>query len=317
MTEDRFPHAADDEMLSAYLLGDLPAADAQAFEQRLAAEPELAAQLDALASALVVMGGHDAAVPPEGFEDRLDARLREARADAPVVSLDRARQQRARSRGWWTAIGTAAAVVAVGAVMGANVLRSVGGEGADLATSGTDDSATMEGGTEAALEDSGRVSAGGEAQARAGGDASVSADSDELYADAAPARPDAPTLLDDQARVGNEAALRERYADAPDVVGLLGMPVDQAATVAASFTAAVERAEPFAGGGAPADCLDAVTTSAEQPLIPARVETLRYEGRRALSYVLVTASPGAAELDRVEVWVVAADSCAILVFQQL
>lgn len=318
MTDDRFAHAADDEMLSAYLLGDLPESDVAAFEARLAEEPGLAARLDALATALVALGRHDDSEPPDGFEQRLDDRLREVRdAEAPIVSLDRAREERARSRGWWTAIGTVAAIVAVGGVMATSALRGVGGggESADLATG------AVESATESAALEEGADMNTATAPHAAGGDSAGSgslsdeAEAPEPAAAAAP-RPNAPVLFDDQAVVRNEARLRRRYAMAPEVVGLLGLPVDEAATVAAAFTTAVQRADPFAGGGSPADCLDTVTTAADRPLIPARVETLRYDGQPALAYVLVTASPGSDELDRVETWVVAPDSCTTLVFQQ-
>lgn len=320
MTDDRFPPSADDdEMLSAYLLGDLPEPDATAFEARLADDPGLGSRLDALATALVALGGHDDTEPPDGFEQRLDERLREARGgEAAVVSLDRAREERARSRGWWTAIGTVAAVVAVGGVMATSALRGVGGgdDSAEVAAGGAEsatESATLEDAD--AFDDAAAPSAAGGGTADSGSDMSADGAAPGR-AMAAPSQPNAPVLFDDQAVVRNEGRLRRRYAMAPEVIGLLGLPVDEAATVAAAFTTAVQRAEPFAGGGFPADCLDTVTTAADRPLIPARVETLRYDEQPALAYVLVTASPDSDELDRVETWVVAPDSCTTLVFQQ-
>jgi hypothetical protein len=301
MTDHRDTPHTDDERLSAYLLGELSDRDARAFEARLAADPELAAQLDALAGALVAMGGHDGVDPPAGFEDRLDERLAQARHGAVVTSLDTARDRRARSKGWWTAIGTAAAVVAVGGVMAANTLRGVGEYGGDMATEADDSAAVTEDGAELYRDES-AVTA--EAQ---GSDADAAA--------GAPARLMAPTLTDDQATVDDEEALLERYRGDPDVSGLLGLEIDEAADVAASFTAAVREAPPFASGGAPGDCLATVTADAQAPLIPARVETLTYEGAPAVAYVLVTATPGASELDRVETWVVTPD-CTTLVFQQ-
>ena len=326
MTDDRFPTDDDDEMLSAYLLGELGDAQVAAFEERLAADPALASRLDTLASALVALGGHDAVEPPDGFDQRLEDRLREERdGGARVVSLDRARETRARSRGWWTAIGTAAAVVAVGGVMATSALRGGGGDGATIASGGAESAASDTAMSRLEDEDAQLESDTDDAAApsAAGGDAGGSSGTTDSAARApapgalaAPNRPTAPALFDDQAVVRNKAQLRRRYAAAPEVAGLLGTPVDEARSIAAAFTRAVERAEPFAGGGAPADCLDTVAIGAEQPLIPARVETLRYDGQPALAYVLVTASPDSAELDRVETWVVAPDTCATLVFQQ-
>ena len=317
MTDTPFHPAADDELLSAYLLGELSDADAQAFEARLDREPALAAQLDALAGALVALGGHDEVAEPEGFDERLDERLRKERADGGVVSLDAARENRARSRGWWTAIGTAAAVVAVGGVMATGALRGFGGGGDSADIAAQDAATTMESATNMALEES----AGG---GSAAGDSGATRLEDTEFSDgaagadaAAPAPPPEPLLFDDQAVVRGEAALRERYASVPEADALLGTPVEEARSIAASYTTAVQRAEPYAQGGAPADCLETVTTAAEQPLIPARVETLRYRGQPALSYVLVTATPESDTLDRVEVWVVDAQDCSTLVFQQL
>lgn len=315
MTDTPFEPAADDELLSAYLLGELPDADAEAFETRLGQEPALAAQLDALAGALVSLGGHDEVGTPEGFDDRLDERLRAARSGAGVVSLDAAREQRARSRGWWTTIGTVAAVVAVGGVMAAGALRGIGSGGDEMAAE--DAGTTMESATSPDFDDAASGGGGTASAGRAGGESRLEEDSVSADAAAPAAPPTAPLLLDDQAVVRGEAALRKRYAGAPEADALLGTPVEEARSVAASFTTAVQRAEGFVGGGAPADCLETVTTAAEQPLIPARVETLRYRGQPALSYLLVTATPGSDALDRVEVWVVDASSCATLVFQQL
>jgi anti-sigma factor RsiW len=296
MTHDRFLPAADEELLSAYLLGDLNDAEARDFEARLATEPGLVAQLDALAAALVTLGGHDRAQPPAGFEDRLAAALDRARDGAEVVGIDAARERRARSRGWWTAVGTAAAVVAVGGVMATNVLRDVGG-GADIATG--DDAMQSDTSATLSLES-----------------ADEGSDGDRAIAGGALARPTRPELLDAQAVVRDESALQARYADAVEVNGLLGLPLQEAESVAADFTAAVERAEPFATAGSPAACLDTVNTGAEQPLIPARIETLRYLGQPAVAYVLVTASPDSPELDRVETWVLTPGDCSTLVFQQ-
>lgn len=340
MTDDTFPPSSDDQMLSSYLLGELSQDAADSFEEQLAADPALAAQLDALAAALVTLGGHDDAVLPEGMDERLADRLEQERAGANVASLDRARERRAGSRGWWTAIGTAAAVVAVGTVMATNVLRDTSTSGG-LASGGVESTALDAGDAGATGDDAGTMmtesaeveefSADADAPAEdpadapalaqppaaaRAGDAASGGAGAGTAADNEVAAPDAPVLLDEQAVVRSRAALRRRYADAPEVVGLLGMPVKRAADVADAFTSAVQDAAPFAGGAAPADCLDTVTTAARRPLVPARVETVRYDGTAALAYVLVTASPDADELDRVETWVVDPDGCATLLFQQ-
>lgn len=325
--------ASDGELLSAYLLADLDAAQAAHLEQRLAVEPELALQLDALADALVRLGGHDDVALPDGLEDRLEARLAAAHAqdaEASVPSLDAARRRRAQSPRWWAGIGTAAAVVAIGGVMAAGALRGAGQDsevglaaGGATAEMDVEVDAEMEagapppaqaeireesGGTEAAEGDPG-VGPGDAAQPGGGGAASAPA--------SAPQPASEPVLLDRNRVIEGERALRSRYRRASEVNSLLGLPVAQAQTLAPSFTAAVQRAGAFGGGVSPAACLDVVGTAADQPLIPARVETLSYQSRDALAYALVTATPQAKILDRVEIWVVAPEDCSTLVFSQL
>lgn len=340
MTDPRFDSAsADGELLSAYLAGELdPAADAE-LEARLAAEPELRAQLDALADALVTLGGFDAVEPPEGYEQRLDERLA-AQPGAPA-DLDAHRRRRAApSR--WVQIGAVAAVLVAGALMAGTMLRG----------------ASPVGGGDAAME----------AADSAGGDETTA----EQYS-AESSRPDAPVILDEDVPIAGEAELRRRYSGVPEAQGLLGTPRREARELAMVFADAVNRrtvsgvsadaaaapvpdsagddAAAVESGDAAAEqgsgesdqdpatesmsemaleepksqdrasaaedpCLAAITAGAASPLVPVRVETLRYAGEPAIAYVLVTAKPGSRRLDRTEVWVVKPDDCTTLVFQQ-
>ena len=363
MTDDRFdPTAADGELLSAYLAGDLNDAAAADLERRLADEPQLAAALDALADALVALGGFDDVEPPAGYDERLSQRLATPEAPADLA----AHRQRRLSNTQWLRIGTVAAVLVAGALTAGTVLRSVGGD------------------------------------ARVAMDSAGSAESTSELAVglAESARPSAPVILDKNVKIADEEALRRRYSTLPEAQALLGVPLDEATQLAMVFEEAVvsrDRAEYLSksalGGGAefsarqadaataaggtggggggsapegeedpatdddagvalegggsgprasankpvpapPQDgttttagrarenkargdrCLDAITKDAEAPLVPVRVETLRYDGRPALSYVLVTSTPGSDELDRTEVWVVRPTDCRTIVFQQ-
>ena len=360
MNDDTFrPAAADAEALSAYLAGDLGDAETAAFEQRLAAEPALAARLDALADALIVLGGHDEAEVPEGFDERLSARLAAERDEAPApadLAAHRARRDRSKL---WLGIGTAAAVIAVGSVMAGSMLRGMAGL----------DTASQE---------------------AAGGSGAESAD----LAGGADARdgsgPRAPVILDTQIALADEEALRRRYNGVPEAQGLIGVGVRDARSLGARFTRAVSRRtkvtvarapvatsddaasggvgagsgsggaapdaagapdpaagdgtpdqQPVAEGAAPEEgaaaapqapaasapqkarrasrgdpCLASITRQARGPIVPVRVESVRYAGQRAVAYVFVTATPGAEALDRTELWVVRQSNCATLVFQQ-
>lgn len=365
MNDDSFPPPPDDEAaVSAYLAGDMDDAEARAFEQRLAAEAGLAARLDSLADALVALRGLDEFDTPAGYEDRLDARLAAERdadevhgagASTPPAPGDLAahRERRDRSR-VWLGLGTAAAVLAVGAVMGGAVLRGMGGGGAE------------EAGTVAGEAAPGRASAESESAAGA-----VSG----------------PVILDDRVAVADEDALADRLGDVPEAQVLLGTSIDDAQRLEQRYTRAVARrtratpaptvvsssapsgasapaleepasqggqgagggdaqaaapesadagqaaqdapeaAQPPAAGGGSAPprlraggardpCLAAIRRDARAPLVPVRVESLRYAGERAIAYVFVTAAPGSPTLDRTEVWVVARTDCATLVFQQ-
>ena len=348
MTDDRFvsPSAADEEAVSAYLAGELDDEQTAAFEQRLGREPELVSQVEALADALMALGGVAAVELPDGFEQRLSGRLAAERQATPT-DLATYRQRRERSR-VWLGIGTAAAVVAVAALTAGPMLRTVGqGGGATSAES-----------------------AGGLSEAAAGGDFSADADSG----------PGAPVILDRNVAIADEEALQRRYEGLPEAEGLLGTPVAEANELAVRFSKAVSERKQVqansapltAGGGAgsgsaasvPADaaeagksddtgdddvaeapdskpesaasdqqegvaardrraaaaamdpCLATISQSTDAALVPVRVETVRYDGRRALAYVFVTASPDSETLDRTEVWVVRPRDCATFVFQQ-
>jgi len=328
MSDDPRHRDARDERLSTYLSGEMSPEDAARFEDDLAADPRLRAQLDVLADALVVLHGADDVAEPDGLDQRLHERLAQERAqDAPgavdagttaagtVTDLDDHRRRRTRSTTWWAGIGTAAAVVAAAAVMGANALSGMGGMGASGVSAEGGDDAAVDMAQESAVQ--------------------------EDTAEAGAAFADGPVIVQDGARVRSEAALARRYDGLPEVAAVLGTPVTDAGEVADRYRAevggtAAAQSQARAGAGtddggelsgdspvvsaAPepdfARCLDTVSEGADEPLVVARVETLHYRQTPAIAYVLVTASPGAAALDRTEVWVVAAADCRTLVFQQ-
>lgn len=309
MNDDR--HA--DELVSAYLAGELDAAETAAFERRLRDDARLRARIDALADALVALRGHDLVEEPPGYRQRLEQRLAAETGSAPVTPLDERRAQRSRSGGWWSGVAAAAAVVALGAVFAAGALRDLGGR--DVATTMADD---------------------------ASGGAAV-----EAQDEAAAGAPPLPVIVDEQVAIADEDALRARFADLPEAAQTLGTPVEQAEALADEYAATVEaftgdallfsRGSAVSAGGeesapgdelAPAqesatespaspDCLDVISQDAPAPVVPVRVETLRYAGRAAVAYVVVTTGRDAQRLSRTEVWVVEPHDCSTITFLQL
>lgn len=357
MTDQLFPPPADDgEALSAYLAGELGDAEARALEARLATEPALATQLHALAEALVSLGGFDEVDVPEGFAERLERRLAHERANpaggfAAGTALpppDDLAARRRKRQGAWLGIGTAAAVLAVGAVMAGTVMRGMGGGSAESAA-GDAALESAAGGSESAQEES----AAGGGEAAAGKEAS------------------GPVVRDRKVAVADEAALRQRFSTTAEAQELLGVPVDEARRLQQRYTASLQdrtfepaRDEEVAaqqpadlsadatapaaavppgeaeedtaasgnaagpsssGAAAPrveqfsvpgTDRCLAEIMRGQSPLVPVRIESLRYQGRPAVAYLFVGASRGSDELDRAELWVVRPDTCATVVFQE-
>lgn len=316
------PASGSDEALSAYLLGELDDAATAAFERRLAADPTLGARLDALAGALTALAGVDQVAEPEGFADRLEARLEAERA---VTDLDARRARRQR----WSAMLTAAAGVVVMAVAGVQVLGGAGDMGE---SAGMDESTDMEMAQESALRDSGAAagSAGAEmysadyadvdaeapvleATAQDGGDEGTSASGGGMPArsDRAPAGSDArsePVILDEGATMDTDDEARARYMGLPEAEQLRGMARDEVAETAARHADLVRQAGPFASGVRPDACLDEVRGGPEGRVV-ARVELVRWQGGETLAYLLGTTGPGSAQLDRYELWLVGPEGC--------
>jgi len=101
----------DDEWLSAYLDGELDETETAELEARLARDPALAAQLDAVLDVIVALRGLDQVSPPEGLEARVFERLSEERPETPVIPLRRRWSLRAIS-----SVAAAVALVGLGSV---------------------------------------------------------------------------------------------------------------------------------------------------------------------------------------------------------
>jgi hypothetical protein len=298
------PNPRDGELLSAYLSGDLGDREAAALETRLAEEPELAARLEATRAVVEGLTRLDEVELPDGFSDRLHARLAEERtltvAEGPL-SLAEARARRTeRLRPRWPAQTAAPAGVVGLAVLGAAAVIGLRtGDVADLTLEPAADEPGLEAETlEAPDEDT----------AEAPEEEAVPEDDRTALAE--------PVLLDTQAEIVDASAARDHFAGSPAAT-LLGLPVEEAEDVAAGFRVAVQRAEPFGSGAEPGACVEAVAAGAEQPVVPAHVEAVRYEGEDALAYVTATARSGATALDRLEAWVGEPDGCGTRLYVEL
>jgi hypothetical protein len=194
MDERRDPHtnAPDEgELLAAYLDAQTDEVTSARVERLLRQDPQAAARLDAIARTRARLQRLDGAVPPDGFRDRLDARLRAERGEArqtPVASGTRTSANRFAPLAAVAAL-VLVAVLGVGALLsqveGSGSEESAGG-GAELdaqapaATSGdaplagADDQAAEEGAGAAAAEEEDEVRTSAEAAApRVGGDADI------------------------------------------------------------------------------------------------------------------------------------------------
>ena len=352
MTDDRFDaDAADERALSAYLAGELDDDQVAVFEQRLAREPDLVQGLDALADALAALAGAEAAEPPAGFEQRLGQRLITERRAMPT-DLAGYRRRRDRSR-VWLGVGTAAAVVALAALTAGPLLRTVGQGGGATSAEMAEGSSEAAGSAElsAGADTAGQADSGPDAPVIL--DRNVAIADEQALQRRYEGLPEAEGLLGTSLDAANELAVRfsravsERkqveLSSAPLNAGAGGgsaaasAPVDDAAEAGKAdgdgdeeAVEAPAAAQPEAGtaqqdfdavrdrraAAATDPCLATITSSTDTVLLPVRVETVRYDGKRALAYVFVTASPGSATLDRTEVWVVRPRDCATFVFQQ-
>jgi anti-sigma factor RsiW len=289
----------DDELLSAYLDGELPDAEARRLEDRVYADPELRGRLLVMHDALVALRGLDLVEPPAGYEQRLWARLDHVRAGTAVTAAGAVRPlptaPARRGRRGWTIVGLVAAAVAAAAVVGGSVLEG-------LQTSGGGEQAVED--AAAPAEESRqrqRMLQGEAAQEADRRDATIDGLGDGLGPEPPRARGGKQPVLAD------EAALRNRYEGLPTATTLLGQPR------AAAGTAAAQARERIAASELPASlsCLATVAAATGADSVPVVAEPVIYRGVPGVAYVLVTAAPDAETLSRVEVRVVDPATCQL------
>jgi len=218
----------DGALVAAWLAGDLDGSAAEAVEERLAREPDLAARADRVARSLVALRRPDGAALPDGAAARLRERLDRERpmaadadadadadeggagggrtgAGAAVADLGAARRRR---QGWARGLGTAAAAVVLVAGVGGVVgqLATGGGEEAAMETTMMDESA---GGADTAEDAAGDSAGGGGAEQDAGGEGAGEAPA----GDPDPAPPPASGMASEDATVAEEMASESAALD--------------------------------------------------------------------------------------------------------
>jgi anti-sigma factor RsiW len=293
------PHA-DDDRLSGYLTGELSDDEVRELERRCAADPAIAARLDALHDALWTLRRLDRVEPPAGYLDRLRDRLDRERealgaaAAAPGRPVSRLRPRRAGLRprvGW--AVGAAAGLAAAALIAG-GVVRGLGGGAEQDIVAGQ--AAPEAGEASRALQD--QVDDG--VAAPGPGDLGVERGAfDDGAGPAAGGTP--PTLAD-------ETAVRTRYAGNAAARALLGTP--RPGGNRASEPGADVRPAPDAPSPEPS-CAAAIGGTTAAQAVTVAVESVVYRGSPRLALVVVDASPGSAVLDRIAVVMVDPASCAI------
>ena len=325
----------DDELLGAWLDADLDDDEAARVRDRLERDPGFARRADRVAEQLRDLRGAGRVTVPDGFADRLLARLREPSDEttAPDEPADGQRPDRPRHtsarptrpattasvppprrRGpSWSRVGAVALAVVVlaGGAAGVVTVLSGGLGGNDSAgeTAAMDTDAVSEAGSEMAAEaapdvpvlvDDGFTVATDEQ--RETQEQAAGAGEDSGTADAEPAAPEAEALA------AVEERLRERLLQAPEAQELLGTPGPQAAELAATTASRVREAPAFDGGARPDACLPQLTD--DDTAVTARVEALQLDGEPLLAYTLVR-SDADGPLDTVEAWLVDPSTCDV------
>jgi anti-sigma factor RsiW len=129
------------ELLAAYLDAQTDEVTSARVERLLRQDPRAAARLDAIARTRARLQRLDDVVPPDGFRDRLDARLRAERAESASAQPAQAAQppsHRARTERRWFRPLVAVAALVLATVVGGGALvnlfaASSGSESADSA----------------------------------------------------------------------------------------------------------------------------------------------------------------------------------------
>jgi negative regulator of sigma E activity len=239
---------AEGELLAAYLDAQTDEVTSARIERLLRQDPQAAARLDAIARTRARLQRLDGAVPPDGFRERLDARLQSERAEARHPHV--AREPR-RSANRLAPLAAVAALVLV-AVLGVGALLGQ--------TASSQDEA-----------------AGGAAEMQADAPAATSGNAPLAGADGENAERDSgEEALEGDARTSAEAALPQGGGDAEITRRLEAQDTGDPSTREAELRASAGLpAEPVCVDAVDAEAVDLVERNGEVvlvALIPGRSE---------------------------------------------
>lgn len=319
------------DRLAAYLSGDLDPDERSALEADLAGDADLRARLERVRAADDALASLGDVELPDGFEDRLAARLRPELDAVLGDELARRRARRTTPR-WLPAVGAAAALAVVVAG-GLSISGGLGGDDMAADTAGGDDEGrvTLESGGDAATgmaetglapqdgpvvvdrnrsfdrDDLGELTRDPDVQAAIAADALLVAPAEAAlpYARALGLPSDAPTDDDLFEGDGEDAGSRTETEAQDSVTASFPAPVvSDRGTVSDDDRAAV------------AACLTVLFEDAAAPVVPVYVELGTDEdGDEVIVYVAL-APDADGEYRRLEVWMVDRETCTPQLFLQ-
>lgn len=203
MDEQRDPQTSapdEGELLAAYLDADTDDITSARVERLLRQDPQAAARLDALARTRARLQRVDEVAPPEGFRERLNARLEAERALSERTpepdAAPQAQPADRRTQRWFAPLTAAAALILVAVIGGAALLGQSGSGGEDSAAAPAELRAESSGAADAPMaeadqgaetaEESAGGPAGGAPEATAGAESGQSTESLESLRSAVP-----------------------------------------------------------------------------------------------------------------------------------
>lgn len=324
------------ERLAAYLSGDLDPDERTALEADLAGDPALLAHLERIRAADTALADLPDVDLPEGFSERLRARVA-PEVEAVVGDQLAARRARRSTPTWLPALGAAAAVAVVVAG-GVTLSGGLGGsDDAGIDTADEEDGArTMadDGGGDAAetlMQD--ETAAAGESEQVTGpvvtdrGRSLSLEDLQQLSTDPeVQAALDAGGLQADPPASASAYAdaLREQTEDADEEADADGDAADgggletEATTESGPPLAELLRREGVSDEDldAVAQCLSVLTDGAAAPVVPLYVELATDEEDDEVIVYAALAQDADDEYRRVEIWMVSRDDCELRQFVQ-
>lgn len=305
----------NDDLLAAYLSGDLEPDEHAQITARLAGDGALRARADRIAQADRMLAGLGDVELPEGFSQRLRDGL-QPELDAILGDELAARRARRTLPPRWITAGAAAAiavVVGVGAIL--TGLVPGGQDAATTAEEGALGTMSVRG-AESVLPPPEIVALG---RTLTEDDLRALAQRDQFTAVSGLSAGDADELADQSQGQIQEYADAEAPAVAGDSAGEDGSGGTSGGGTSAGVTAPLESQVRSANGvdlSPVSACLPTVIESADGPLVPLYAELAKFDGEDVVVFVLLAPRGDSGEMTRVEVWVLTVDGCQTRYFTQ-